>query len=113
MKILEYEAKKLLKEAGIPVPAGVLISSPGDLPSHLADLPESIVLKAQVDVGGRGKAGGILKAQKQDAVRTAEDLFGRTIKQIPVREVLVEEQLEILHEYYLSIAIDRSSKQAL
>jgi succinyl-CoA synthetase beta subunit len=113
MKILEYEAKKLLKEAGIPVPAGVLISSPGDLPSYLTELPESIVLKAQVDVGGRGKAGGVIKAQKQDAVRTAEDLFGRTIKQIPVKEVLVEEQLEILHEYYLSIAIDRSSKQAL
>ena len=113
MKILEYEAKKLFREAGIPVPAGVLISSPGDLASHLTELPESIVLKAQVDVGGRGKAGGVLTVKKQDAVRTAGDLFGRTIRQIPVREVLAEEQLEILHEYYLSIAIDRSSKQAL
>ncbi|HTY15488.1 MAG TPA: ATP-grasp domain-containing protein [Methanoregulaceae archaeon] len=113
MKILEYEAKKVLKDAGIPVPAGILIKTPSDLSSHLAGLPEALVLKAQVDVGGRGKAGGILKTAKGDAVLTAGELFSRTIKQIPVREVLVEEQLEILHEYYLSIAIDRSSKKVL
>jgi succinyl-CoA synthetase beta subunit len=113
MKILEYEAKKVLKDAGIPVPAGILIASPGDLSPHLPGLPESLVLKAQVDVGGRGKAGGILKTTKKDAVRAAAELFSRKVRQIPVREVLVEEQLEILHEYYLSIAIDRSSKQAL
>ncbi len=113
MKILEHEAKKVLKDAGIPVPAGVLVTSPGELSRYLPTLPESLVLKAQVDAGGRGKAGGILKTNKQDAVRTATDLFSRTVRQIPVKEVLVEEQLEILHEYYLSIAIDRSTKQAL
>ena len=63
MKLREYEAKNIIREYGIPVPAGFLIKSPGDLPANLAALGEKLVLKAQVDVGGRGKAGGILMAE--------------------------------------------------
>jgi succinyl-CoA synthetase beta subunit len=113
MKILEYEAKKVLAESGINIPKSVLVKSPEELIPLLSSLPESLVLKAQVDVGGRGKAGGILKTSRQEALKTAGELFGKNIKQIPVREVLVEENLEIQHEYYLSIAVDRSTKQAL
>jgi succinyl-CoA synthetase beta subunit len=113
MKILEYEAKKVLKEAGITIPKSVLIRSPDDLAAHLPALPDNLVLKAQVDVGGRGKAGGILMADKSNAIMTAKDLFSREIKHIPVREVLVEERLDIRHEYYLSIAVDRSTKRSL
>ena len=113
MKILEYEAKKALEEAGIKIPRSVLIRSPEELIPHLPSLPGRLVLKAQVDVGGRGKAGGILMAEKDKAVETARDLFSREIRQIGVKEILVEEQLTIGHEYYLSIAIDRSTKHVL
>ena len=113
MKLREYEAKKILREYGIPVPAGFLIRSAADLPAHLTELGEKIVLKAQVDVGGRGKAGGILLADRNNAVATAQDLFKKEIRGLPVREVLAEQRLEIQHEYYLSVTVDRSSRQPL
>jgi len=113
MKLREYEAKKVLKEFGIPVPAGFLIKSADELALHLNDLGENIVLKAQVDVGGRGKAGGILMAHRGTALQAAKDLFAKKIKDLPVREILAEQRLEIQHEYYLSITIDRSTKQPL
>ncbi|RXE56001.1 succinyl-CoA synthetase subunit beta [Methanoculleus taiwanensis] len=110
MKLLEYEAKAVFSEYGIPVPKSVLIRTPDEVLPHLAALGDIVVLKAQVDVGGRGKAGGILKVNDAEAADTARDLFARTIKGLPVREILVEERLPITHEYYLSIAIDRSTK---
>jgi succinyl-CoA synthetase beta subunit len=113
MKLLEYEAKNVIKEAGIPVPAGFLIRSTDELTPHLDALGVAFVLKAQVDVGGRGKAGGILMAGKTDGTKLAKDLFGRQIKGLPVKEILAEQRLDILHEYYLSITVDRSSKQPL
>jgi succinyl-CoA synthetase beta subunit len=114
MKFLEYEAKKIFGSYGIPIPRGVLISSPKDLESGVAqNLGDAVVLKAQVDVGGRGKAGGILMTDQNTIAQTAGELFGRDIKGVPVREILVEERISIEQEYYLSIAIDRSTKQAL
>ena len=113
MKLREYEAKRVLREYGIPVPAGVLLACAGDLEPHLGELGDAFVLKAQVDVGGRGKAGGILMADKRTGRATAEELFRKEIKGLPVNEVLAEQRLVIQHEYYLSITIDRSTKQPL
>jgi succinyl-CoA synthetase beta subunit len=113
MKLLEYEAKTIFAAYGIPVPKGVVIRSAGELTPHIPDLPPEFVLKAQVEVGGRGKAGGILMANQEDGKNRAAELFGRTIRGVPVREILVEERLTITHEYYASIAVNRSSKQAL
>lgn len=110
MKFLEYEAKKVFGEYGIPVPKSALIRSPDEVSACLDGFDSAVVLKAQVDVGGRGKAGGIVMAEKSDAVKAAEDLFSREIRGVPVSEVLVEERLAIAHEYYLSITIDRSGK---
>jgi succinyl-CoA synthetase beta subunit len=113
MKLREYEAKNLLKAAGIPVPAGFLIRSADELTPHLGALGDTFVLKAQVDVGGRGKAGGILVADKATGTKVAKDLFGKQIKGLPVKEILAEQKLDIQHEYYLSITVDRSSRQPL
>jgi succinyl-CoA synthetase beta subunit len=113
MKLREYEAKNVIKEAGIPVPAGFLITSADELTPLLGALGDAFVLKAQVDIGGRGKAGGILMAGRADGIKVAEDLFGRQIKGLPVKEILAEQRLDIQHEYYLSITVDRSSKQPL
>lgn len=113
MKLLEYEAKTVFASHGIPVPKGVIIRSPDDLVAHLSDLPPHFMLKAQVEVGGRGKAGGILPADRENGRGRAGELFAKTIRGLPVREVLAEERLEITHEFYASIAVDRSSREAL
>jgi len=113
MKLLEFEAKKVMAEFGIPIPEHVVIRSPGELAAHLGSIPDAIVLKAQVDVGGRGKAGGIVMATRADAVRKAEELFRKQIKGLPVQVILAEERLPIQHEYYASITVNRSTKQAL
>lgn len=113
MKLLEYEAKAIFAEHGIPVPRGSVIRSPDEISGHIGDLPPEFVLKAQVDVGGRGKAGGILMADRTNGEKIAGELFRKTIRGVPVREILIEERLAITHEYYASIAVDRSSKQAL
>ena len=84
MKLREYEAKNVIKEAGIPVPAGFLIRSADELPAHLGALGDAFVLKAQVDVGGRGKAGGILMADKKTAVAGGRNSSERD--QGPARE---------------------------
>ena len=113
MKLREYESKKVLQEAGIPVPAGFLIKTADELSRYLDVLGDAIVLKAQVDVGGRGKAGGILMADKKTAVATARELFAKQIRGLPVKEILAEQRLTIQKEYYLSITVDRSAKQPL
>lgn len=113
MKLREYEAKNVLKAAGIPVPAGFLIRSADELTPHLAALGDAFVLKAQVDVGGRGKAGGILMADRASGTTLAAELFRKEIKGLPVQEILAEQRLAIQHEYYLSITVDRSTKQPL
>ncbi len=113
MKLLEYEAKEVFLNNGIPVPDGVVINTPDELPIHLASMGPGVVLKAQVDVGGRGKAGGILMATNETAIETAKELFSRRIKGLPVEKILVEERLPIEHEYYLSITIDRSTRQPM
>ena len=113
MKLLEYEAKAVFKEHGIPIPLGHIIKSPEEFSGISGKLPSDFVMKAQVDVGGRGKAGGILMADRTKGEKIARELFAKTIRGIPVREILIEERLEIVHEYYASIAVDRSSKQAL
>jgi succinyl-CoA synthetase beta subunit len=113
MKLREYEAKNVLRDAGIPVPAGFLIKQADDLAVHLDALGEAIVLKAQVDAGGRGKAGGILMADKTTAVATARELFGKQVRGLPVHEILAEQKLDIRHEYYLSVTVDRAAKAPL
>lgn len=112
MKLLEYEAKGILKDAGIPVPKGFLVR-PGDDPRAAAAVGEEVVVKAQVDVGGRGKAGGIIMADARTVGEAAKRLLGSQIKGVPVHSVLIEEKIAIEHEYYVSISIDRSSASPL
>ena len=110
MKLREYEGKRVFAEAGIPVPRGRLIRSADEL-GDLSEFGDEVVLKAQVDVGGRGKAGGIVVCPATDAPARAAELFAKTIKGLPVTEVLVEERLPIAHEYYCAVMADRSTRE--
>jgi succinyl-CoA synthetase beta subunit len=111
MKLLEYEAKEIFLNHEIPVPDGVVITDAGELALHIPNMADQLVVKAQVDVGGRGKAGGILMADRDTVTETADRLLATMIKGVAVDKVLVEERLPIEHEYYLSITIDRSERK--
>ncbi|HJJ47569.1 MAG TPA: ADP-forming succinate--CoA ligase subunit beta [Methanocorpusculum sp.] len=110
MKFREYEAKQIFRNAGIPVPNSVLITSADEAKKAQEQVAEKVVLKAQVDVGGRGKAGGILPADAATVEQTAKELFAKQIKGLAVEKILVEQALSIEHEYYLSITVDRARK---
>ncbi len=106
MKLHEYEAKEIFKEYGIPVPKSFLLKK-----GEIKDIDGDVVLKAQVLVGGRGKAGGIIFANKDNFKEKVEELFNKEIKGEKVEKILVEEKLPIKKEYYLAITIDRLSKK--
>ena len=107
MLLYEYQGKELLRSAGIQTPKGVLCQVAGDC----ADLPVPAMVKAQVRVGGRGKAGAILKvASSAELERSVLQLLGSSVKGHPVKSVLVEPLVDIDKEWYLAIAIDRSKR---
>ena len=115
---MEYQGKELFRRVGIAVPRGQHATTAEDVRSFVAANPKEWVLKSQVLVGGRGKAGGIKFASNAaDAAAVAKQLLELTIRnaQNPdgerVRSLLVEEKLEIASEAYVSIAIDRAAKR--
>src|SRR2546422_8275783 len=110
MKFYEYKAHEILRKYGIPVPRGVLVSSASDL----RDPPLPCAVKAQVLVGGRGKAGGIRFARTLEESRdAARQILGMAIGPYTVRQVYAQEMLDIAQELYLSITIDRSARAPL
>ena len=118
MKLMEYQGKELFRRMEIPVPRGQHAGSADDVGSFVALNPQEWVLKSQVLVGGRGKAGGIKFANNAgDASAIARQLLELTIRnaQNPdgerVRSLLVEEKLAVASEAYVSIAIDRAAKR--
>ncbi|MBR3212631.1 MAG: ADP-forming succinate--CoA ligase subunit beta [Firmicutes bacterium] len=116
MKLLEYQAQTLMKMYGVPVPGGCVIAEGADIESELAGsgIGYPAVVKAQVQIGGRGKAGGIRFAQDAaQAKREAEDLLGKEIRGLTVHKVYLVEKQEYVSEWYLSILLDRLSKQPM
>ena len=111
MKLFEYEAKKIAKQYGIPVPEGIVASSPEEARSAFQQLKQPSMIKAQVLVAGRGKAGGVKAAMNaQEATDVATSILSMTIKGEKVAKVLVEQRLASKHERYVSIVVDRSSR---
>ncbi len=111
MKLFEYEAKEILSKYGIPTPTGGLITSPKQARETAERIKSPVVVKAQVLVAGRGKAGGILFASSPaEAELSSSKLLSSKIKGIKVQSVLVEEQLSISKELYFSITVDRSNR---
>jgi len=111
MKIHEYQAKEIFKAAGIPVPRERPATSPKEALAAAEEIGPPVMVKAQVLVGGRGKAGGVKKAGSLEQVEsTAGQILGMTIKGLPVRKVLVSECVDIGAEYYVGIIVDRASR---
>jgi succinyl-CoA synthetase beta subunit len=110
MKLQEYQSKQLFAEHGIPIPHGRVAMTSTEARSIAEELGGRIVIKAQVLVGGRGKAGGIRLAKTpEEAEEFATQVLGMQIKGLPVRKVLVDEAADIASEIYLGVANDRSA----
>jgi succinyl-CoA synthetase beta subunit len=111
MRLHEFQAKKIFSEHGIRIPRGKLATSVEEVIKITEELGGKAVLKSQVLVGGRGKAGGIRKANGvEEAEKIAMELFGKVIRGHVVEKVYVEEMLEIEREMYVGLTIDRSKK---
>src|SRR6266571_1066776 len=110
MKFLEYKAKEIFARYGIPVPQGVVASNAEDI----SDPPIPCMVKAQVLVGGRGKAGGIKAAESLDEARAvSRQILGMDIHGYRVKQVYLEERLDISKELYVGLTIDRSAREPL
>jgi succinyl-CoA synthetase beta subunit len=111
MRLHEYQAKQIFSEYGIPVARGEIATSVDDVRKIAEKLGGKVVLKSQILVGGRGKAGGIKLANSaEEAEELARELFGKVIKGHLVSKVYVEEQLAIDREMYVGFTLDRSRK---
>lgn len=112
MKLHEFRSKRLFAKAGVPIPEGEVANSPQQAYEIAARLGGPVVVKAQVLVGGRGKAGGIKLAKSADeAEERAREILGMKIKGLPVKYVLVDQAADIREELYLGVVLDRAARR--
>jgi len=108
----EYQARALLKAAGIPVPDGDVATTPAEVEAIARRIGGRVVVKAQVHAGGRGKAGGVkLAATPAEARAHAEKILGMSIKGLTVQKVLVVPAADIASESYVGVIVDRASQR--
>ena len=114
MKLHEYQAKELFRRFGCPVEEGKIATTPEEAEAIAKELGTEVVVKAQVLVGGRGKAGGIKIAKTpEEARKHAEKILGMEIKGLKVKKVLVTRAVDIKHEAYLGAILDRRTKRVV
>jgi succinyl-CoA synthetase beta subunit len=114
MDLLEYQGKQLFARHGVPVPAGAPARTVPEAVAAAEEIGYPCVVKAQVQIGGRGKAGGIKVAHdRAEAEAHAEAILGMDIRGLTVHELWIESASEIAAEYYASVIFDRSAKAPL
>ena len=112
MKIHEYQAKEVFHSAGIPVPQGRVATTVQEAVTIADEIGGPVMVKAQVHVGGRGKAGGVKYAENLEAAKIwAQRILGMNIKGLEVKKVLITEAVDITSETYLGIILDRATKK--
>ncbi|NJD58714.1 MAG: succinate--CoA ligase subunit beta, partial [Anaerolineae bacterium] len=112
MKLHEYQSKQIFSRYGIPIPKGRVATTADEARSIAIELGGRVVIKSQVLVGGRGKAGGIrLAKDPHEAEDVAAQILAMEIKGLPVRKVLVDEAASISKEIYLGITNDRAARR--
>jgi succinyl-CoA synthetase beta subunit len=114
MDLLEYQGKQLFSKHGVPVPDGRHAATVGEAVEAAEELGYPVVIKAQVQIGGRGTAGGSkLASNRGEAEQHAHAILGMDIRGFAVHEVWVERASEIDEEYYAAVVFDRSAKQPM
>ena len=112
MKLHEYQSKRVFAQYGVPIPHGEVASSPAEARAIAEKIGKPVVIKSQVLVGGRGKAGGIKLALTPDeAEEVAGHILGMDIKGLTVKKVLVDEAADIRSEIYLGAVLDRNARR--
>jgi succinyl-CoA synthetase beta subunit len=112
--LFEYQARDLFESYGVPVLAGIIADTPEEVRAAATKLGGTVVVKAQVKAGGRGKAGGVKVAHNpDDAAAAAEGIFGLDIKGHTVKRVMVAAGARIKEEYYFSVLLDRANRSYL
>ena len=110
MRLHEYQAKEIFADAGLPVPESTLADSVEGVLDAVSAIGYPAAIKAQVHVGGRGKAGGIkIATSEEEAREAAESILGMDLKGYTVDRVLVEEGVEFVDEYYVGVTMDRGA----
>ena len=110
-KFLEYQGKEFFKQSKIPIPEGTVANTPEEAKAAALKLGRPVVVKAQVFAGGRGKAGGVKFADTPEQAQSlAREILGMDIKGLKVKQVLVEEQLDIVQEFYAGIIINSAQE---
>ncbi len=114
MNIHEYQAKDIFRKYGVPIPPGEVASTPEEAEAIARKFGTTVVIKAQVHAGGRGKAGGVKLAKTPaEAKAVAAQILKLTIKGLPVQKVLVTPAADIASEAYVGVIVDRASKRAV
>ncbi len=114
MKLHEYQSKRIFAQYGIPIPRGEVATTPTEAREIAARLGTRVVVKSQVLVGGRGKAGGVkLAATPDEAEAVADQILGMNIKGLTVKKVLVDEAADIREEIYLGATLDRARRRVV
>jgi succinyl-CoA synthetase beta subunit len=112
MNLHEYQAAEIFRRFGIPVNLGTVCTTSDEVRMVARDLGVPVVVKAQVHLGGRGKAGGIRLASTPDeAAEAARQILGMSIREAQVRKVLVAPAVDIAREYYLGVVLDRATRR--
>jgi succinyl-CoA synthetase beta subunit len=112
VNIHEYQAKDILRKEGVPIPPGEVASTPDEVEAIAKKYGGTVVVKAQVHAGGRGKAGGVKLAKSPaEAKEIGSKILGMEIKGLPVQKVLVTPAADIASEAYVGIILDRASKK--
>ncbi|HCU11236.1 MAG TPA: ADP-forming succinate--CoA ligase subunit beta [Gemmatimonadetes bacterium] len=114
MNIHEYQAKDIFRKYGIPIPPGEVATTPEEAQAIARKFGTTVVIKAQVHAGGRGKAGGVKLAKTPEEARNvAAQILKLVIKGLPVKKVLVTPAADIASEAYVGIIVDRASKRSV
>ncbi|MBW8839420.1 MAG: acetate--CoA ligase family protein, partial [Gemmatimonadetes bacterium] len=112
MNIHEYQAKELLRNEGVPIPPGEVATTAEEAERIARQYGGTMVVKAQVHAGGRGKAGGVKLAKSPEEARDlAKKILGMQIKGLTVQKVLVTPAADIASEAYVGIILDQASKK--
>jgi succinyl-CoA synthetase beta subunit len=114
VNIHEFQAKEIFRRFGVPIPPGEVATTPEEAEAIAKKFGGTVVVKAQVHAGGRGKAGGVKLAKTAEESReVAAKILSLTIKDLPVTKVLVTPAAVIATEAYVGVIVDRSSKRAV